>query len=99
MDVPDELRSVDLGLLDEGDEVQVVENRGVYRLVLCPDGRQGWVHKMVLGDVVEDDDAYTPRRPTAPRPAGSSGDEATDELEGVDEDVLSAFLSVRDRTA
>jgi hypothetical protein len=55
LDAPDELRSADIGQLDQGDEVQLLERSGAYWLVLCPDGRQGWLHKMTLGDVVVDD--------------------------------------------
>jgi hypothetical protein len=54
LDAPDELRSVDIGQLDQGDEVQLLERSGAYWLVLCPDGRQGWLHKMTLGEVVGD---------------------------------------------
>lgn len=54
LDAPDELLSVDIGQLDQGDEVQLLEKSGAYWLVLCPDGRQGWLHKMTLGDVVTD---------------------------------------------
>ena len=54
LDAPDEVRGVEIGSLDEGDEVVLVEKRGTYWRVLCPDGRDGWVHKMTLGDVVTD---------------------------------------------
>jgi hypothetical protein len=54
LDAPDELRSSDIGQLDQGDEVQLLERSGAYWLVLCPDGRQGWLHKMTLGDLVGD---------------------------------------------
>jgi hypothetical protein len=67
LDEPDEVRGVEIGSLDDGDEVVVVEKRGTYRRVLCPDGRDGWVHKMTLGDVVLD--AATPD-------SWTSGDEA-----------------------
>jgi hypothetical protein len=50
MDSPDELRSVEVGTLDQGDEVQLLDRYGVYWLVLCPDGRQGWIHRMTLVD-------------------------------------------------
>jgi hypothetical protein len=50
LDSPDELRSREIGILDQGDEVQLLQRHGVYWLVLCPDGRQGWVHRMVLAD-------------------------------------------------
>ena len=54
LDIPDELRGTEIAFLDQGDEVQLLEKRGVYWLVLCPDGRQGWIHKMTLGDQLGD---------------------------------------------
>ena len=54
LDAPDELRSAEIGQLDQGDEVQLLERSGAYWLVLCPDGRQGWLHKMTLGEIVTD---------------------------------------------
>jgi hypothetical protein len=54
LDAPDEVRGVEVGVLDEGDEVVLLEKRGTYWRVLCPDGRQGWLHKMTLGDIVID---------------------------------------------
>ena len=52
LDAPDELRSAEIGQLDQGDEVQLLERSGSYWLVLCPDGRQGWLHRMTLGEIV-----------------------------------------------
>ena len=52
LDRPDELGGMELGSLDEGDEVEIVEQHGTYRRVVTPDGREGWLHKMTLGDVV-----------------------------------------------
>jgi hypothetical protein len=54
LDAPDELRSAEIGQLDQGDEVQLIERSGAYWLVLCPNGQQGWLHKMTLGEVVSD---------------------------------------------
>ena len=54
LDAPDELRSAEIGQLDQGDEVQLIERSGSYWLVLCPDGRQGWLHQMTLGEIVSD---------------------------------------------
>ncbi len=51
LDRPDELLGRPLDSLDEGDEVEVVERHGLYRRVVTPDGRQGWLHRMTLGDV------------------------------------------------
>ena len=50
LDSPDELRATEIGVLDQGDEVQLLDRHGAYWLVLCPDGRQGWVHRMTLAD-------------------------------------------------
>jgi hypothetical protein len=82
LDAPDELRSTEIGQLDQGDEVQLLQKSGAYWLVLCPDGRQGWLHKMTLGDVVGD---------TSQSTADAWG--ATE----IDGDVLSAFLAARAR--
>jgi hypothetical protein len=83
LDAPDELRSTDIGQLDQGDEVQLIEKSGAYWLVLCPDGRQGWLHKMTLGDIVNDEPS-----PTAAEAWGGN------EIDG---DVLAAFLAARTR--
>jgi hypothetical protein len=83
LDSPDELRSTEIGQLDQGDEVQLIEKSGAYWLVSCPDGRRGWVHKMTLGEAVQDAAA-------AP---------ATDGWGSIDNgsDVLAAYLSARAR--
>ena len=83
LDAPDELRSTDIGQLDQGDEVQLLEKSGAYWLVLCPDGRQGWIHKMTLGAAVSDDSS-----PMAPEAWGGSE---------IDTDVLTAYLAARSR--
>ena len=68
LDRPDELLALDIGALDAGDEVELLERSGVYWFVLCPDGQQGWVHKMVLGEVVEGPAVPGPaERATGPR--------------------------------
>jgi len=53
LDRPDEIAGATVGSLDEGDEVEVVERSGLYRRVMTPDGRSGWLHKMTLGDLIE----------------------------------------------
>jgi hypothetical protein len=50
LDSPDEFRSTEIGILDQGDEVQLLRRQGVYWLVLTPDGRQGWIHRMTLAE-------------------------------------------------
>jgi hypothetical protein len=84
MDVPDQMRANEIGILDEGDEVQLLEKSGTYWLVMCPDGQQGWLHQMVLGEVIgaRDSDALYGIAP-----------------DGIDSDVLSAFLTTRQKTA
>jgi Bacterial SH3 domain len=63
-DSPDDLLGQEIGRLDEGDEVELLERSGLYWQVRTPAGQIGWVHKMTLGDVVttvepsmSDDDA------------------------------------------
>jgi hypothetical protein len=86
-DAPDELRSAAIGSLTQGDEVQLLERSGTYWLVLCPDGRQGWIHKMTLGDVVGDSPS-----PSADETWSTNSTAASDD---VDDDVLTAFLAAR----
>jgi hypothetical protein len=93
LDQPDELRGTELAFLDQGDEVQLLEKRGVYWLVLCPDGRQGWIHKMTLGEVVGA--AETPSVPTATMPIDAETWTMGDDVDG---DVLAAYLESRRRT-
>jgi len=77
LDRPDELTGSTVYTVDAGDEVAIVETSGLYRRVVTPDGRTGWLHKMTLGDVIE----------IAP----PDGDE------GLDPDVLMAYLAARGR--
>lgn len=77
LDSPDELTGLTVDTVDAGDEVAVVESSGLYRRVVTPDGRTGWLHKMTLGEVIE--------------AAPPDGDE------GLDPDVLMAYLAARGR--
>jgi hypothetical protein len=54
LDQPDDVRGIQIGTLDEGDEVVLLEKHGTYWRVLCPDGGEGWVHKMVLGAALDE---------------------------------------------
>jgi hypothetical protein len=92
LDIPDELRGTELAFLDQGDEVELLEKRGVYWLVLCPDGRQGWIHKMTLGDVIGEPPVQS--TPTATMPIDADTWTMGDELDG---DVLAAYLESRRR--
>lgn len=93
LDVPDELRGAEIAFLDHGDEVQLVEKRGVYWLVLCPDGRQGWIHKMTLGDVIGD--AGAGGAPTATMPIGADTWTLGEDVDG---DVMTAYMESRRRS-
>jgi len=93
LDSPDELRGAEIGYLDEGDEVQMLERYGAYWLVLCPDGRQGWLHKMTLGEIVDRDGSMDGAVATMPIVAGSW---TMGESDG-DGDVFDAYLESRRR--
>ena len=96
LDVPDELRGIEIGFLDQGDEVQLLERHGTYWLVLCPNGGQGWIHKMTLGEVVAGDDDGTSNGATATMPIAAD----TWTMGDVDEDVqgaYSAYMASRER--
>jgi hypothetical protein len=86
LDLPDEVRGTEISVLDEGDEVVLLEKRGTYWRVLCPDGRQGWLHKMTLGDVVIDPSTQAGDSWTS----GDGGPQA-----GSFEDILRAYTEQR----
>lgn len=92
LDTPDELRGREIGVLAEGDEVELLEQRGVYWLVACPDGGRGWIHKMTLGHTLPGGSVADAPSATLPMAADSwtMGDD-------VDEDVMAAFLASRRR--
>jgi hypothetical protein len=94
LDSPDELRGAEIGYLDQGDEVQLLEKYGAYWLVLSPDGQQGWLHKMVLGETVEGDE------PAADVPVATMptvADSWTMGESDIDSDVFDAYLESRRR--
>jgi hypothetical protein len=92
LDIPDELRGTEVAFLDQGDEVQLLEKRGVYWLVLCPDGLQGWIHKMTLGETVGQPTISS--TPTATMPIAAETWTMGDDIDG---DVLAAYLESRRR--
>jgi hypothetical protein len=92
LDIPDELRGTEVAFLDQGDEVQLLEKRGVYWLVLCPDGLQGWIHKMTLGETVGQPTISS--TPTATMPIAADTWTMGDDIDG---DVLAAYLESRRR--
>ena len=96
LDSPDELRGAEIGYLDQGDEVQLLEKYGAYWLVLSPDGQQGWLHKMVLGEIV-DADGPSGDVPVATMP--TVADSWTMGESDIDSDVFDAYLEARRREA
>ncbi|MEX2011798.1 MAG: hypothetical protein WEF51_06150 [Chloroflexota bacterium] len=88
LDTPDEFRGAEIGALAQGDEVQLLERSGTYWRVFCPDGSEGWIHRMTLGDVVGE-----PPAPSARDTWATSSVQA----EEVDQDVLVAFMTARGR--
>ena len=88
LDTPDEFRGTEIGALAQGDEVQLLERSGTYWRVFCPDGSEGWIHRMTLGDVVGE-----PPAPSA-RDTWATSSVQDDE---VDQDVLVAFMTSRGR--
>jgi hypothetical protein len=80
LDRPDEVLGRQLADLQAGDEVDVLDATGAFWQVACPDGAQGWVHRMTLGAVPAEPAAHTWRHADA----------------GADQDdLLSAVLSAR----
>ena len=98
LDSPDEYRSTEIGILDQGDEVQLLERRGVYWLGLCPDGRQGWLHRMTLAEPVQPDVAVEPE----PMPQYMDNDielMTGPTVESGTNGLLDAYLKARGETA
>jgi len=87
LDIPDEFRGTEIGELARDDEVQLLERSGTYWRVLCPDGREGWIHKMTLGDVVGE--------PSSPTPAEAWA--YTKPWDDMENGVLTAFMAARGR--
>jgi hypothetical protein len=94
LDSPDELRGTEIGYLDQGDEVQLLEKYGAYWLVVAPDGQQGWLHKMTLGEVYDTEGA-APDGPTASMPIAAES--WTMAEADIDSDVLEAYMESRRR--
>ena len=101
LDSPDELRSREIGVLDQGDEVQLLERRGAFWLVLCPDGRTGWLHRMTLADPREAELMADAAAPLEPDPAPEYVDEAEafetlEDPEALGDDgLLEAYMTAR----
>ena len=73
LNCPDEVRASEIGILDRGDEVQLLERHGVYWRVLCPDGRTGWVHRMTLSAPVSEYASEAAEAATVVEPAAEPG--------------------------
>jgi hypothetical protein len=101
LDSPDELRSREIGVLDQGDEVQLLERRGAFWLVLCPDGRTGWLHRMTLADPRQAELMEDAAAPLEPDPMPEYVDEAEafetveDPEDSGDDGLLEAYMTAR----
>lgn len=95
LDSPDELRGNEIGILGEGDEVELLERQGSYWLVACPDGGRGWVHKMTLGEELGGKRPPINDAPSASIPIAA--DTWTMGEADIDDDVLAAYLASRQR--
>lgn len=103
LDCPDEVRASEIGILDRGDEVQLLERYGVYWRVLCPDGRTGWVHRMTLSEPVSESafevaEAVEPCGPTFEVAFVTTGNSvaATADVRGENVDgLLEAYMRAR----
>ncbi|MFI5262506.1 MAG: SH3 domain-containing protein, partial [Candidatus Limnocylindrales bacterium] len=51
VDAPDEIRSTEIGQLQQGDEVELLSSDGRWMRVRTPIGTVGWVHKTTLGPI------------------------------------------------
>jgi hypothetical protein len=48
-DVPDEITGAVVAELQSGDEIEIVERRGVWLFVRTPFGAEGWIHRTTIG--------------------------------------------------
>jgi hypothetical protein len=87
LSAPDEVTGREIGVLDQGDEVVLLEKRGMYWHVLCPDGSEGWLHKTTLGDTIIAAGTQTDSWTSADDGLGAGGFE----------DVLRAYREAREQ--
>jgi hypothetical protein len=52
-DVPDEITGAVVGELQAGDEIEIIERRGVWLFVGTPFGAQGWIHRTTIGPSIK----------------------------------------------
>ena len=63
MDGPDEIRSQEVGQLEENDQVEVLGRYAGYLHVRTPVGTEGWVHRTTLGPPIGSEDPDAPVGP------------------------------------
>ena len=95
-DRPDEIVSNEIGQLDQGDEVEVVERSGTFVRVRTPYGQEGWVHKTTVGALVNGEPAAREGTSAAEDPAHSAALEAG--YAGGPDDILTRLLQERARS-
>jgi len=93
LDSPDEYSATEIGIVDQGDEVQLLERHGVYWLVLCPDGRQGWVHRMTLAQPTQPEAEESRAEPMS---QGSEDGDAREAAVPAEEPVVTGQLDEPD---
>jgi hypothetical protein len=62
-DRPDEILSIEIGRLDQGDEVELLESRGAFWKVRVPTGLIGWIHRTTLAEAAPAPSAASPGEP------------------------------------
>jgi hypothetical protein len=97
LNCPDEVRASEIGVLDRGDEVHLLERHGVYWRVGCPDGRMGWIHRMTLAAPVsesasEDEEAVETAVETAVEPVCETVDVPTQATAPAPDEKVDGFL-------
>jgi hypothetical protein len=107
-DVPDEITGAVVGELQAGDEIEIIERRGVWLFVGTPFGAQGWIHRTTIGPSVKTTTQTADEAPTdgpdappllesllATIVAGRNGDDGVDGTAG-SEDGAELALSTPD---
>jgi hypothetical protein len=58
-DVPDEISGAVVAELLSGDEIEIVERRGVWLYVRTPFGAEGWIHRTTIGRTTQPESVAT----------------------------------------
>jgi hypothetical protein len=95
-DIPDEITGTPVGDLQSGDEVEVLERRGVWVRVRTPLGIEGWVHRTTLGSQAPAAASAPASTATAPAASSMATDTAPDDgSEPMLESMLASIAAQR----